>query len=178
MESISGVISSTAELISALAWPIVILIVYRQMKLPLKNLLARSKSVSLKLPNGGEVTIEGSEVEIILQDILSDLNDITDGISEAERTLLTRIYLTPSLKEVSYYFPDFDRESADHQLLRKLKNRRLIDSKEGDMWCHWKHPEITNFGRFVLKHRSNLLLDESLLDASTNMANKPFKQDF
>lgn len=83
----------------------------------------------------------------MLQEIVEAMNEL----SPDEVVLFQKINAGDSRLSVSDLFPDFKRNSDQHEQLRKLRDRKLIRPIEGGNWQPPKHPIVTRFGRLVLQ---------------------------
>ena len=146
------------KLIDALVWPITSLVIFFGLKEPIISILNKSNDISIKLSNGTELKLGAKEAEPLLKQMLEDIDLLLSGISNDEIELFTKIYTQNENKTVEFYFPDFKRGNEGHNLLRSLRERRMIEPVEGSTWRGTKHPKVTKFGSFMAKHRTETVL--------------------
>jgi hypothetical protein len=159
-----------AAVISALAqagWVAIVGYFLFKFQLPLSNVLGRLSKFRLRLPDGTEVEATAYEAAAIAQQLLDEVDqNLIHGITTDERKLLAFVVshaAEPTVGEAvkQVFGKDFVRESHEHNVLRKLRDRQLLRPRGGDQFQREKHLEVKPFGRILLRVRRSMLLGEA-----------------
>jgi hypothetical protein len=148
-----------AKIAEAVAWPglsfFAIVLFYRPIEKLLDSLAASMKVKSIKVKAFGvEAELTPLEVKAAVDELLQEISDPTNELSEDEVRLLDRIAVTEGRQTVIELEPVFVRGGDVHNQLRRLRDRQLIRPVEGGRWRSDKHPVLTRFGKLVLDLRS------------------------
>jgi hypothetical protein len=143
-----------AEIAGALAWPItaigVIALFYKPIRALLDRLAATLTVKTVKLKAfGAEVELTPEEAKGALDELLQDIADSTNELSLEETLLFQRIMAAAGRDTVIQLLPNFRRDTIEHQMLRKLRDRKLVRPIEGGNWQPEKRPIATRFGQLV-----------------------------
>jgi hypothetical protein len=153
-----------AALLSAVAWPITVLIVVFSLYGPLKAVLQwiaesmQAKEVKVT-SKGIEIVLTRREVEEALNDIVREVLGTKDQLSQEQFDLFQLIARASGRSTVLELIPDFkpDRENPGHERLRKLRGLALVRPDKGGPWKPEKHPVVTRYGRLVRKVFSSVI---------------------
>jgi len=149
-----------AEIAAALAWPLTAIAFVAVFYKPVSALLDRLaatltvKTVTLKA-FGAEIELTPQQAERALDELLQDIAESTNELSVEESRLFERIRASAGRDTVGQLLPNFQRDSEDHQRLRKLRDRKLVRPLEGGRWQSGKHPMVSRFGQLVYDLRSS-----------------------
>jgi hypothetical protein len=147
-------IKDVADILSAVAWPLIVLAIILYFREPL-HLLASRVAESVKVKSlrfkafglESELTIE--EAKGALDEMLHEIIEATNELSPEEVALFQAIDIADGRQTVLGLIPDFERRNTKHIQLQKLRDRKLIRPFEGGNWQPEKHPIVTRFGRLV-----------------------------
>ncbi len=112
------------------------------------------KTVTLKA-FGAEVELTPEQAKHALDELLQDIAESTNELSPEESVLFERIMASAGRDTVCQLLPNFQRDTPDHQRLRKLRDRKLIRPFEGGRWQREKHPLVSRFGQLVYDLRNS-----------------------
>jgi hypothetical protein len=148
-----------AKIAEAVAWPALtffaIVLFYPPITRLLNSLAASLKIKSIKVKAFGvEAELTPQEVKAAVDELLNEISDPTNELTEGEVQLLDQIAAADGRKSVIELAPAFVRDNDIHASFRRLRDRHLIRPLEGSRWFPEKHPVLTRFGRLVLNLRS------------------------
>ena len=153
-------LKALAEIVAAGSWPILAIVVIILFKGNLRNLLNATKSITIK-SGRNEVIFSRDIANHALEELWNDVVELTDGLTKCEKVVFHAIATSCGRRTVKELFPDFARssekhENCIHQILRKLRDCRLIRPSEENSWRDYKHPIVTRFGKLVLHLKPGL----------------------
>lgn len=143
-----------AEIATALAWPVAFVafvgVFYKPLRAFLDRLAATLSVKTVKLKAfGAELELTPEQAKRGLDELLQDIAESTNELSAEESALFARIMASGGRESVLQLLPTFQRGNADHQRLRKLRDRKLVRPFEGGNWQPQKHPVVSSFGQLV-----------------------------
>jgi hypothetical protein len=147
-----------AKIAAALAWPTTALLAlslfHTQMRALLQRLSETLTFKSLKVKAlGAETELTAEYARTVLHELLDDITESTNSLSDPEVKLFDAILETEQSQTVDELIPGFRREDQNHQRLRNLRDQKLIIPMEGGQWKPEKHPVVTRYGRLIAKLR-------------------------
>ena len=148
-----------AKIAEAVAWPSItffaIVLFYSSITKLLNGLATSLKFKSIKVKAFGvEAELTPQEVKAAVEELLKEISDPTNELTEGEVQLLDQIAAADGRRSVIELAPAFVRGNDVHDYLRRLRDRHLVRPLEGGRWLPGKHPVLTRFGRLVLDLRS------------------------
>ena len=143
-----------AAIANALAWPVVVLatlVAFADKLRALLDKLTQSLSVkSVKLKAlGGEIELTVEQAKNTLDEQLKAIADASNELTEEELDLFEKILEADGKLTVAMLIQDFKRNSHEHNILRRLRDRMLVAPSETGNWQPGKHPVPTRFGKLV-----------------------------
>ncbi len=154
MKELSGLI----ELITSFFWAFVSVYVVIQYRKPITQIVSRLRTFRLKIPNGPEMEITADQAVDLAQDLLDEVDELIKDLDDQDKSLLNKVYRSNRLITVEELIPGFERDSPEHQRLRKLRDCQLIKPNEPGQWDSRKNIVIKPFGRILLKIKKEVLL--------------------
>ena len=143
-----------AEVARAVAWPGIFLafvaVFYRPVRILLERLAETLTVKTVKLKAfGAEIELTAEQAKRALDELLQDIAESTNELSRDDSILFERIVGAGGRETVRRLLPGFQRDTEEHQRLRKLRDRKLIRPFEGGNWQGEKHPVVSRFGQLV-----------------------------
>jgi hypothetical protein len=124
----------------------------------LSTFLLRLSKLIITGPAGVKIEMSGDTAAHIATDLLNEIDTlITKHLKPEEVQLFLNLLAMPPLPSVSQVFPNFQRGSREHSMLRALRGVYFIRPKEGSVWEREKHIEITTLGKIVGQHKRDVL---------------------
>ena len=151
-----------AAILTPLAWPVTAGILVFSFRTPLVTLLSRlSESLSVKTIKlkvfGAEIELTPEQAKSALDELLKDIVETTNELSEEEITTFQEIQAADGRRTVTDLLPSFVRDNEQHKQLRVLRDRKLIRPFEGGRWNASKHPVVTRFGDLICRIKPEAL---------------------
>jgi hypothetical protein len=153
-----------AAILSAVAWPIIVLGVVLLFLSPMRSFLGRlADSMRMKTVTitalGVEAVWSVEKAEAVLNEMQEEVLAPIKALREPEYDLLLRIAIANgerTIQTVNALIPNFQRGSEEHEVLRKLRYWSLIrPSGVGGIWVggSWegtKYPILTKYGSLAV----------------------------
>jgi len=145
---------NVARILSAVAWPTTVMVALLLFFTPIRSLLNQlANSLKIKVLKfklfGAEAELSVEEAQGVLDEMLQEIVDAMNEVTEAESKLFKDIAASEGDRTVLDFLPHFERENIHHVKLKTLRDRQLIRPVEGGKWQKDKHPVVTRFGRLV-----------------------------
>jgi len=147
-----------AKIAEAVALPALtgftVVLFYSSITKLLNSLAASLKIKSIKVKAFGvEAELTPEEVKAAVDELLKEISDPTNELTEGEVQLLDQIASADGRRSVIELAPAFERGNDVNDYLRRLRDQHLIRPSEDSRWLAEKHPVLTRFGRLVLDLR-------------------------
>jgi hypothetical protein len=142
-----------AALLSAISWPVAVLVTFAMLRSPIRRILERYADEGSTLT----ITVFGQTVALsrspegrqAMRELFNEISQSVQTLSPEDRVRFELIRSSGGRQTVIEMFPRFVRDSADHASLRNLRDAKLIRPTEGGRWEGFKHPMVTRFGELV-----------------------------
>jgi hypothetical protein len=142
--------------LTSLAWPLAIIVLVLSFRRFIIRLMGGAREFSFEIA-GQKLSLTRREALNTLDQLLEEIIENTKDLDEAQRALFHRILNGKGRTTVSQIYPQFERGSAEHNLLRSLRSRTLIRPAEGGTWRSNKHPEVAAFAGVLLKSKGGAI---------------------
>jgi hypothetical protein len=118
---------------------------------PIRTLMNRlAANLTIKVVKvkvlGTEFEITPEQAEGALDELLQEIVDPTNELPTDVALLFQKILSSPKDIKVGDIFPDFERETPQHEQLRKLRRAKLVRPRDGDRWDRDSYPIVTRVG--------------------------------
>jgi hypothetical protein len=145
------------EALKVMAWPVFGSIVLLLFKDVISNAVARSKEIIVKVA-GNEIKFTALEASDALSSVFNAMDDVlTKHLKPEEKKLFLKVLSLSEPPAVIQLFPEFERDTAEHKMLRALRGVYYIRPRGGGLWEQDSIVEVTNFGKIVAQHKRNAL---------------------
>jgi DNA-binding transcriptional ArsR family regulator len=155
--------SQVIDLLKSLLWPATIVVVILIFRNQVIDLLRKAASITLQLPGGISVGITVGEAQKILQDLLSEIDQLIESLTQEDVAKFIAVAEKDQSGNIDVVPAGFKRSqtgiepSEEHERLRRLRGAHLIRPREGGQWREGKHILLTSFGRMVFNARQQQL---------------------
>jgi hypothetical protein len=148
-----------ADIASALAWPLTAIaflaVFFKQVRALLERLAETLTIKNIKLRIFlTEIELTPELVKRVFDELLDEIAQPTNRLEPEESSLFDRILRAGGRETINDVFPGFQRNSREHEQLRKLRYLNLVRPLEGGQWRGEKHPIPTRFGELVYELKS------------------------
>lgn len=141
-------------LIGALA-PIALAVAFRK---PLAAKIAASHEFEFEWGTL-KLRMKGSEADRVLQALIQEMRVLIDKVSAADRRLvLTKVEAGDGTVQVKDIYPNFRRNTPEHDVLRGLRDAQFIRPVGSGQFHQDSTLQMKQFGRLMLQHQREYIL--------------------
>jgi hypothetical protein len=149
------------ELVKALAWPFVVLIIAFSFRAQLKELFERSSGLTFKVL-GFKVALTVRQVQDAAEELFKEVSTGLSGLTQKQRELFQAARTSNGIKTVDQLTEEifgkaFDRLGDELEEFRALRDSQLVRPREGGKWKSDKHPVLTPYAQIILKSSPAIL---------------------
>ena len=155
------------ELVKALVWPSVLLMIIFSFRAQFKELFARSSGLNVDL-FGFKVALTVKQVHDAAQELFKEISNGLLGLTQKQKELFEAVRTADGIKTVDQitrevFGTPFVRagagpgEAKEHEEFRTLRDSQLIRPKEGGRWKLDKHPVVTPYAQIIFRAAPDIL---------------------
>ena len=149
------------ELVKALAWPFVVLIIVFSFRAQFKELFERSSGLTFKVL-GFEFALTVKQVHDVAEELFKEVSEGLSSLTQKQRELFQAVRASNGIKTVDQLTQDifdkpFVRTGEELEEFRALRDSQLVRPREGGRWKPEKHPVVTPYAQIILKSAPTVL---------------------
>ncbi len=149
------------ELVKALAWPLVIMIIVLSFRAQISELIKRSSGFNFEVL-GFKVALTVKQVHDVAQELFKEVSEGLSNLTQEQRKLFQAVRTSNGSKTVGQLTQEifgkpFVRGREEHEEFRALRDSQLVRSSEGGRWKPEKHPVVTPYAQIILKSAPDIL---------------------